>query len=230
MKIITNNEIEVVRSRRQKMSDACGCGGYSSLDGDDSSKVREFQVWASMNKGARLSADGVYGPLSKAAYSKWGEEWEKTQTKPSKTAVPDGTVTVKPGQTVSVYNVKSEPIKTVSAGEWVGTYFGERDKDSVYVNTTNGKGWVWKSGVNITSPKQKSSGPSPTPSLFKTSEKTKPNSGNESLITPTSAPEKKTLIQKWGSLKMPVKIGIIASGAIAMGIIIWAFLPGKKKK
>ncbi len=230
MKVITNNEIEVVRKRRQKMSGACGCNGYSSLDGDDSSKVREFQVWASMNKGARLSADGVYGPLTKSAYSKWGEEWERTQTKPNTAVTPNGTVTAKSGQTVSVYNVKSEPIKTINSGEWVGTYFGDRDKDSVYVNTTNGKGWVWKSGVNISSLKQKPAGPSPTPSLFKTPEKTKTTSVNESAITPTSAPEKKTLAQKWGNLKTPIKVGIITFGAVIIGGLIWAFLPGKKKK
>ncbi len=51
----------------------------SNIDGSNSSSVREFQVWASMNHGAQLAADGKYGPLTKSAYAQWGAEWEKTQ-------------------------------------------------------------------------------------------------------------------------------------------------------
>ncbi len=74
MKVITEHPIEV-------RSSACGCQ-YSGIDGSDTNSVTAFQKWVNTKKGARLKPDGLYGPNTKAAYAKFGAEWEKTQTNP----------------------------------------------------------------------------------------------------------------------------------------------------
>ncbi len=92
MKVITSEsviiqKIKAVPSSESWTKDPKYMAKYSSLEGTDTSAVRSFQVWANTNKAAQLSPDGLYGPLTKAAYAKWGVEWEKTQpaTKPANT-------------------------------------------------------------------------------------------------------------------------------------------------
>ncbi len=95
MKIITSNPIEFKKIGKYSN---CDCDGKSSgIDGSNNTSVREFQVWASMNHGAQLAADGIYGPLTQSAYKKWGAEWELTQPKAS----PVVSATKKPSKTLS---------------------------------------------------------------------------------------------------------------------------------
>lgn len=83
MRLISKGPVKV--RAMKKFSNACGCSG---IDGSNSSDVRTFQVWANINHAAQLSADGKYGPLTKAAYNKWGAEWEVLQQLKSKKEKP----------------------------------------------------------------------------------------------------------------------------------------------
>lgn len=93
MKIITSESliiqrIKAVPPKERWTTDPQYMAQYSSLDGSDTTAVRIFQVWASMYHAAQLSADGIYGPQTKAAYAKWGAEWEKTQPQTTKPVKP----------------------------------------------------------------------------------------------------------------------------------------------
>jgi len=93
--------------------------GYSSLDGSSGSEaIRTFQVWANINHQARLSADGKYGPLTSAAYAKWGAEWEKIQ-QPAKVDKPKSASPV-PTETLTGSGIPaaSAPTKTSLADKF----------------------------------------------------------------------------------------------------------------
>jgi len=97
MKILTTYPIEIqtkdfsTHSQQGNLDTAYGSKdyaapnglGYSSLDGSNSASVKLFQSWANSNHSANLKVDGMFGPLSSAAYDKWGAEWEKTQPRQS---------------------------------------------------------------------------------------------------------------------------------------------------
>ena len=39
-------------------------------------ETKSFQIWVNKNKGEKLVEDGIYGPKTKAAYSKFGKEYD----------------------------------------------------------------------------------------------------------------------------------------------------------
>ncbi len=84
MRVVTNEaviiqRIKAVPSKESWTKDPKYMAKYSSLDGSDAAAVKSFQEWANKVYSAQLVVDGAYGPKSKAAYSKWGAEWEKAQ-------------------------------------------------------------------------------------------------------------------------------------------------------
>ncbi len=207
MNVLTSGKIEY-------KSNACGC--MSGIDGSNKSSVQQFQVWANMYHSAQLVTDGIYGPLTKAAYNKWGEEWEKTQTAtntPSSPTAPplrEGVVTAnKDG--VNVYDLNNKVLKVAKKGEYVGTIQGDADKDWYYVNTSFGKGKVVKANVDVA----KSNKPT-TPSV--------PTTPTTPAPTETTAP---TFMEKVRALPVPAKIGIGLGLTAVLGIIIWKLIPKK---
>ncbi len=207
MKITTSNPIIFKGVRKES-----NCSG---IDGSNSTSVREFQVWASINHAAQLVADGIYGPLTKAAYAKWGDEWEKTQTPTTTsptTKTRAGVVTANQDNT-NVYDLNNKIVKVASKGEYVGTIQGDAGDGFYYVNTSWGKGKVVKLKVDVA--KGDVIPPSPTP--------TKPN---EVVIAPVTAPV--GIVDKIKSLSMPAKIGIGIGVAVVLGIVIWKLIPKKK--
>ncbi len=84
MKVITSEaviiqRIKAVPSKESWTKDPNYMAKYSSLDGSDAAAVKSFQEWANKANSAQLVVDGAYGPKTKAAYSKWGADWEKAQ-------------------------------------------------------------------------------------------------------------------------------------------------------
>lgn len=75
MKVISANPI-LVDNRRVNSNDM-----YLSIDGADKKEVMSFQEYAN-SKGAGLVVDGIYDPKSKAAYKKYGADWEKQKATP----------------------------------------------------------------------------------------------------------------------------------------------------
>lgn len=75
---------------RMRVHTPPGRGRFSSIDGSDKTSVSAFQSWANQKYGANLAVDGIFGPKSKAAFEKWGAEWEKTAStsKPKARPVP----------------------------------------------------------------------------------------------------------------------------------------------
>lgn len=78
MKIITNRKVETLTAGQIAER-------YSNLDSLNKDDVKAFQSWFNTNyarppfANKPLTVDGVYGKLSKAAYDKYGAEFEKTQ-------------------------------------------------------------------------------------------------------------------------------------------------------
>ncbi len=235
MRIITTHPVEY-------MSSACGChlscegsngacNCHSSLDGSDNSKVREFQVWASMNKGARLSTDGIFGPLTKAAYDKWGAEWEgkqpkQTTTPTTKTVLRRGIVTAKKDG-VNVYSVyDSKVLKTAKKGEYIGNYQGIKGDNAIYVNTTSGKAFVTKVLVDISEGPEAENKLTPEEKtiskMLSDGAKVSPETNDASK--PTENNVKKGL---WAGLPLAAKIGIIAGSALLVSAVVWKLLPKK---
>lgn len=140
MKIITEHPVEIMRvngkDTKYKITSKDSLDDFinnrqpelvSNIDGTNPTQVREFQVWASMNHGTQLAADGKFGPLTSAAYDKWGAEWEITQPKIAPTPKPPvKTVPVKKDETVVVPVKKDEVVvatkkdEPVKAKGWKG--------------------------------------------------------------------------------------------------------------
>jgi hypothetical protein len=57
--------------------------GYSGIDASSSFQdILNFQSWVNKWKGTNLVVDGIYGSKSKAAYAKYGQEFEKSKAIP----------------------------------------------------------------------------------------------------------------------------------------------------
>jgi len=58
--------------------------GYSGMDASSPFQdILNFQSWANRWKGTNLTVDGIYGPKSKAAYAKYGAEFERSKADPT---------------------------------------------------------------------------------------------------------------------------------------------------
>lgn len=84
MKVITSESviiqrIKAVPSKQSWTKNPSYMAKYSSLEGSDAASVKSFQEWANKVYSAQLVVDGIYGPKTKTAYSKWGAEWKKAQ-------------------------------------------------------------------------------------------------------------------------------------------------------
>lgn len=93
MKVITSESviiqrIKAVPSKESWTKNPDYMAQYSSLDGSDKTSVRAFQAFVNVRYSAALDQDGIYGPKTKAAYAKWGAEWEKTQPEKKGTVMP----------------------------------------------------------------------------------------------------------------------------------------------
>lgn len=114
MKIISKQPIQIkkIKNNAGKFSNACGCSG---VDGSlEKKSVKDFQIWANGFHDAKLAEDGISGPLTTAAYLKWGAEWSALQ--PKITPVP---TTIKPAVApVPTPEQKKETPKVKLADKW----------------------------------------------------------------------------------------------------------------
>ncbi len=87
--------------------------GYSGIDASSSYQdILDFQTWANRFKGTSLAIDGIYGPKSKAAYAKYGAEFERAKADPTyvpkKVSAPVKKVVASTNSSTST-NSKTEP-------------------------------------------------------------------------------------------------------------------------